>query len=186
MSRFISKYHYYYYYYLRVGSFIQAIAESILLESERQQVPLCLLDSSQYSACLNGRLVLLFSTFLALLPMLCALFQVFQLHLVSLSPSIYTDYYYYYYYYYYFFAIFSHSGLQTVFYWRLCNNKSPQVSWTFLSILTNLNNPVIWMISYRPPNSNSSSPFLKKLRMVTSAQVIIIFLLILNLFFYSL
>ena len=35
----------------------------------------------------------------------------------------------------------------------------PQVSRTLLSILTVLNNAVVWMVSTRPPNSKSSGPF---------------------------
>ena len=46
-----------------------------------------------------------------------------------------------------------------VFHWSLRDSKSPLVSRTFLSILTVLNNAVIWIVSTRPPTSNSSSPF---------------------------
>ena len=46
-----------------------------------------------------------------------------------------------------------------IFYWSLSESKSPQVSRTLLSILAVLNNPVVWMVSTRPPTSNSSSPF---------------------------
>ena len=35
---------------------------------------------------------------------------------------------------------------------------SPQVSRTLLSILVDLNNAVVWMVSTRPPISKSSSP----------------------------
>ena len=46
-----------------------------------------------------------------------------------------------------------------VFHWSLNDSKSRQVSWTLLSILDDLNNPVGWMVSIRPPTSNPSSPF---------------------------
>ena len=45
------------------------------------------------------------------------------------------------------------------FHWSLRDSKSPQVSRTLLSILAVLNNVVVWMVSTRPPNSNSSSSF---------------------------
>ena len=38
-----------------------------------------------------------------------------------------------------------------VFHWRLSDNKSPQVSRTFISILSVLNSVVVWMVSTRPP-----------------------------------
>ena len=46
-----------------------------------------------------------------------------------------------------------------VFHWILSDSKPPQVSRTLLSILTVLNNVVIWMVSTRPLTSNSSNPF---------------------------
>ena len=46
-----------------------------------------------------------------------------------------------------------------VFQWSLIDSKSPQVSKTRLSILTVLNNAVLWIVSTRPPTSKSSSPF---------------------------
>ena len=46
-----------------------------------------------------------------------------------------------------------------VFQWSLSESKSPQVSTTLLSILAVLNNVVVWIVSTRPPTSESSSPF---------------------------
>ena len=46
-----------------------------------------------------------------------------------------------------------------VFHWRLSDSKSPQVSRTLLSILAVFNNAVVWMVSARPPTSESSRPF---------------------------
>ena len=46
-----------------------------------------------------------------------------------------------------------------VFHWRLSDSKSPQISWTLLSILTVLNSAVAWMVSTHPPTSKSSSLF---------------------------
>ena len=51
-----------------------------------------------------------------------------------------------------------------IFHRSLSDSKSPQVSRTFLSILTDLNNAVVWVVSTRPLISKSSStcinPFL--------------------------
>ena len=44
----------------------------------------------------------------------------------------------------------SHKGLGDI--------KSSQVSRTFLSILADLNNPIVWMVFTRPLISESSSP----------------------------
>ena len=46
-----------------------------------------------------------------------------------------------------------------VFYWGLSDNKSPRVSMTFFSILADLNNVVVWMVSTHSLISKSSSPF---------------------------
>ena len=56
---------------------------------------------------------------------------------------------------------FSHQFKLMVFYWSLSDSKSPQVSWTLLSILAVLNNDSIWMVSTRPPNSSCplNNPF---------------------------
>ena len=48
-----------------------------------------------------------------------------------------------------------------VFYWSLSNSKSPQVSKTYLMILANLNNTVLWMVLILHLISNSSSPLFK-------------------------
>ena len=60
-----------------------------------------------------------------------------------------------------------------VFHWSLSDNKSPQVSRTFLSILAVLNNSVVWMVSTRPPTSKSSSPFNSPLVTVPNAPIAI-------------
>ena len=43
-------------------------------------------------------------------------------------------------------------------YWSLSGSKSPQISRTLLSILADLNNAVVWIVSTRPVISKSSSP----------------------------
>ena len=53
-----------------------------------------------------------------------------------------------------------------IFHWCLNDNKSPQVSRTLLSILTDLNNGVVWMVSIRPPISNFSNPLSKPLGII--------------------
>ena len=60
-----------------------------------------------------------------------------------------------------------------VFHWSLSDRKSPQVSRTLLSILAVLNNAVVWMVSTRPPTSNSSSPFRNPLVTVPNAPITI-------------
>ena len=60
-----------------------------------------------------------------------------------------------------------------VFHWRLSDCKSPQVSWTLLSILTVFNNAVVWMVSTRPPTSKSSRPFKNPLVTVPKAPITI-------------
>ena len=48
------------------------------------------------------------------------------------------------------------------FHWSLNDSKSPKVSRTLLSILLDLNNAVVWMVS-TPFISKSSSPFINHL-----------------------
>ena len=47
-----------------------------------------------------------------------------------------------------------------VFHWSLSDSKSPQVSKTLHSILVDVNNGVVWMVSTRPLISKSPSPFI--------------------------
>ena len=47
-----------------------------------------------------------------------------------------------------------------VFPWSLSDGKSPQVSLSLLSILADLNNAVVWMISICRQISNFSNSFL--------------------------
>ena len=60
-----------------------------------------------------------------------------------------------------------------VFHWSLSDNMSPQISRTLLSILANLNNVVMWMVSTHPPTSKSSSPFNNLSMTVPRAPIII-------------
>ena len=60
-----------------------------------------------------------------------------------------------------------------VFHWSLSDSKSPQVSRTLLSILTVLNNAVVWIVSTRLPTSKSSSPFSNPLVTVPNAPITI-------------
>ena len=70
-----------------------------------------------------------------------------------------VHYYYYYYYYYYFYSllVFSHQCRLVVFLWSLSDIKSSQVSRTLLSILADVNNSVVWMVSFPPLISSSLS-----------------------------
>ena len=60
-----------------------------------------------------------------------------------------------------------------VFHWGLSDSMSPQVFRTLLSILSVLNNAVVWMVSTRPPTSKSSSPFSNPLVTVPNAPITI-------------
>ena len=106
---------------------------------------------------------------------LCFIFgqhlNVIHIHEVSSSSS--SSSYYYYYYYYYLYWSFSHQRQLMVFHWSLSDNKSPQVFRTLFSILAVLNNVVVWMVSTRPPTSNSSSPFSNLLVTVPKAPITI-------------
>ena len=53
---------------------------------------------------------------------------------------------------------FSHKFV--VFHWIFRDGKSPQVSRTYLDILADLKNSVVWMVSILPLISNSTCPFL--------------------------
>ena len=60
-----------------------------------------------------------------------------------------------------------------VFHGSLSDSKSAQVSRTLLSILADLSNVVVWMVSTRPLVSKSSSPFNKLLVTVPRAPITI-------------
>ena len=60
-----------------------------------------------------------------------------------------------------------------VFHWSLSDNKSPQVPKTLLSILADLNNAIVMMVSPHPLISKSSSPFINRLVTVPRAQITI-------------
>ena len=57
------------------------------------------------------------------------------------------------------------------FNWSWSDNKSPQVSRTLLSILTVLNNGVVWMVSTCPPPPESSSSFNNPIVTVPNAPI---------------
>ena len=60
-----------------------------------------------------------------------------------------------------------------VYHWSLSDSESSQVSETLLSILADLSNAVIWMVTTRPFISKSSSPCTKPLVTVPSALIAI-------------
>ena len=57
------------------------------------------------------------------------------------------------------------------FHLSLSNRKSPKISRTILSILSDLNNDFVWMVSARLLISNSTSLLIKPLEIVPSAQI---------------
>ena len=60
-----------------------------------------------------------------------------------------------------------------VCHWDLSDSNSPQVFWTLLSILTDLNNAVVRMVSTRPFIFKSSRPHTNPLMTVSSAPITI-------------
>ena len=60
-----------------------------------------------------------------------------------------------------------------VFHWSSQGCKSPLVSKTLLSIIADLNNAVVWMVSIRPLTFNSVSPLSMTLATVPSAPTTI-------------
>ena len=58
-----------------------------------------------------------------------------------------------------------------VFHWSLSDSKSPQVSRTRLSILADVNNAVVCIVSTRPLLSKSSSPCINPSVTVPSAPI---------------
>ena len=64
-------------------------------------------------------------------------------------------------------------ALDDGFYWSLSDSKSLQVSRTLLSILVNLNNVLVWMISIHPLIFKSSSPCTNLLLTVPGAPIAI-------------
>ena len=71
------------------------------------------------------------------------------------------------------FESFSRQHLPMVSLWSLSDRKSPQVSRTLFSILADLNNAVIWMVSTRPLISKSPSPCIKPLVIVSRTPITI-------------
>ena len=80
-------------------------------------------------------------------------------------------FWYYYHYYYYSFSSFLHQPLAIVSHTSLSDSKSPQISRTLLSILADLNNAVVWMVSTRPLISKFSSPCSNPLVTVRRAPI---------------
>ena len=58
-----------------------------------------------------------------------------------------------------------------VFHWNLNESKSSQVSRTFLCILSDLNNAVVWMVSTRPFISKSPTSCTNPLLTVSTAPI---------------
>ena len=70
------------------------------------------------------------------------------------------------------FERFSNQRLMTIFHWGFNYSMSPQVSRTLLSILADLYNDIVWMVSCSPLISKSSCLCTNLLVTVTSAPII--------------
>ena len=70
-------------------------------------------------------------------------------------------------------ASFKHQLKLMAFHLSLSDSKSPQISWTLLSILAVLNNAVVWMVSTRSATSKFSSSFNDSLVTVPKAPITI-------------
>ena len=80
--------------------------------------------------------------------------------------------YYYYYYYYYYCELLTSTSAEDI-HRSSSDSKSPQVSWTLLSIIAYLSNVIVWIDPFHPPVSISSSPRTKLLRISPSAPITI-------------
>ena len=66
----------------------------------------------------------------------------------------------------------SHTCVRCFFsHWSLSDSKSPQISWTLLSILDYLNNAVAWVVLTCPVTSKSSSSFTNLFRIIPSTPI---------------
>ena len=65
-----------------------------------------------------------------------------------------------------------------VFHWGLSDSRSPQISRALLSILADLNDTVVWMVSTLPLISKSSSPCTNPLVTVQRASITIVIIVI--------
>ena len=86
------------------------------------------------------------------------------------------------------FESFSHQRLLTVFHCNVSDSKSSQVSTTLFSILSDLKNVVVWMVSTHPLISNSSCPRINPLLTVPRAPITncVTFIFMFHRFFNSL
>ena len=71
------------------------------------------------------------------------------------------------------FDSFSHLPHLVVFHWSLGDNKSPQISRIFLSIMDDLRNAVVWIVSTRTFISKSSTPLTNPLVTFPKAPITI-------------
>ena len=74
-------------------------------------------------------------------------------------------------YYFFLFLEFFTPALADDFHRNLCDNKSPQISWTLQGILSDLNDAVVWMVSVCFLIYKSSSLFTNPLEIVPSVSV---------------
>ena len=71
-----------------------------------------------------------------------------------------------------FFIIIIVTPLSVIYINELSDSKSPQISRTLLSILVDLNNAVVWMVSTRPLISKSFSPCINPLEQEHQLQLV--------------
>ena len=96
--------------------------------------------------------------------------QIYSLNIFFYSCR---NYYYYYYYYYYYFLFFFTPALADGFPLQFEWQEIPYITRTLLSILTDLNNAIVWMAYTCPLISKSSWPNTKPLNIVPNAQITI-------------
>ena len=93
------------------------------------------------------------------------------------SPSLIFCYYYYYYYYL-TACESSHQSQLVLFYESLSSSKFLKVSRTLLSILANLNNVVVWVVSIRPTLTSTFPVFGGRFKCSNVIIIIIISIII--------
>ena len=143
------------------------ILQQIEIKFQRTSI---LLNNSNFL----GRYFLIY--YFVFLPFSSKPFNRFLFFLLSFYAHFSSDYYTFFLYNTSYFTplrFFSHQCKLLVFHWSWNDSKSPQVSRTLLSILADLNNAAVCMVSTRPFISKSLTPFINPLVTVSSDPITI-------------